>query len=141
MKRQSILIASLSIALLVWLAGCSTGGMFTAANITSVQLQKNNYRIVARGVLGQARAGYLLGGTVSQGITTSTAAVARVSGTGMLYKEALDDLWKTYESTYGPVGNKTVALTNVHFDSDALNLLIYTEARIYVRADVVEFTE
>jgi len=141
MKRQHMLIISLSIALFVGLAGCSTGGMFTAANVTDVQLQKNNYRFVARGVTGQAHAGYLLGGTVSVGTTTSTAAVARVSGTGLLYKEALDDLWKTFESTHGPVGNKTVALTNVHFDSDALNLLIYTEARIFVRADVVEFTE
>ena len=141
MKRQRMLIASLSIALFAGLAGCSTAGMFMAANVTDVQLQKNNYRIVARGVTGQAHAGYLFGGTFSVGITTSTTALVRVSGTGMLYKEALDDLWKTFESTYGPVGNKTVALTNVHFDSDALNLLIYTEARIYVRADVVEFTE
>ena len=37
--------------------------------------------------------------------------------------------------------NRTLALVNIRFDSDALNLLVYTRPRISVRADVVEFID
>ena len=127
--------------LLFALAGCSTGGVFTSGNVTDVQLQRNNFKIVARGVTGEASAGYILGGTFSVGMATNTFALVRVSGTGMLYKEALDNLWKNIEATYGSIEGKKVALINVRYDAEALNLILYTSPHISIRADVVEFTE
>ena len=112
-----------------------------ASNETEVQLQKNNFKIVARNVYGEAQAGYLLGGTVSMGMACNTFAVLRVSGSGMLYKEALENLWKNYEAANGPIEGKKIALINVRYDSDALNLFIYTQPKIIIRADIVEFTD
>ncbi|MFA6541727.1 MAG: DUF6567 family protein [Bacteroidota bacterium] len=134
------LIISLSVLIAAISAGCASGGMFTASNITEVQLQKNNFIIVARNVSGEAEAGYLLGSTFSLGMMTNTVAVLRVSGTGMLYKEAFDDLWKNYEAAHGPVEGKKLALVNVRYDADALNLFVYTRPKVMIRADVVEFT-
>ena len=139
MKTYSLLIFCLLITGIMF-AGCAAGGMFTASNITEVQLQKNNFIIVARNVSGEAEAGYLFGSTFSLGMMTNTVAVLRVSGTGMLYKEAFDDLWKNYEAAHGPVEGKKLALINVRYDADAMNLFIYTRPKIMIRADVVEFT-
>ena len=132
---------SLCLLVAAMFAGCASTGMFTASNLTEVQLQKNNFIIVARNVSGEAEAGYLLGSTFSLGMMTNTVAVLRVSGTGMLYKEALEDLWKNYEAVHGPVEGKKLALVNVRYDADALNLLVYTRPKVMIRADVVEFTE
>ena len=112
-----------------------------ASNVTDVQLQKGNFKIVARNISGEAQAGYLMGGTVSMGMASNTFALVRVSGSGMLYKEALENLWKSYETAYGPVEGKRLALINVRYDSDALNLIVYTQPKITIRADIVEFTD
>ena len=139
MKYYSTIVVGL--ALVVVLAGCSAGGAFTAGNVTDVQLQRNNFTIIAQNVSGEAEAGYLIGGTFTMGMATNTFALVRVSGTGMLYKEALEDLWKNFEAAHGPVGQRKIALINVRYDADALNLGIYTQPKIMIRADVVEFTE
>ena len=112
-----------------------------AGNVTDVQLQRNNFKIVARNVSGEAQAGYILGGTYSMGMASNTFALFRVSGSGMLYKEALENLWKNYEAANGPVEGKKIALINVRYDSDVLNLFIYTQPKIIIRADIVEFTD
>lgn len=137
---KTYLRISLCVLIAAMFAGCASGGMFTASNITEVQLQKNNFIIVARNVSGEAEAGYLFGSTFSLGMMTNTVAVLRVSGTGMLYKEALEDLWKNYEAVHGPVEGKKLALVNVRYDADALNLFVYTHPKVMIRADVVEFT-
>ena len=131
---------SLCILIAAMFAGCASTGMFTASNLTEVQLQKDNFIIVARNVSGEAEAGYIFGSSFSIGMMTNTVAVLRVSGTGMLYKEALEDLWKNYEAVHGPVEGKKLALVNVRYDADALNLFVYTRPKVMVRADVVEFT-
>jgi len=113
--------------------------MFLALNQTQVQLSNPNYRIVATNVQGEAKAGYLFGVSYSSGAAAQTAALARVSGTGSIYKEALENLWENYERKHGSVEGKKLALVNVRYDSDILNLLIYTEVRIIVRADIIEF--
>ncbi len=141
MKLRNLTLAAVIVSLGIGAAGCSTGGMFAAGNVTDVQLQKGNYKILARGVTGEAEAGYLLGFSMPMGMATNTFALARVNGTGMLYKEAMDNLWKNFESAHGSAEGKKLALINVHYDSDALNLFFYTQPRIIVRADVVEFTE
>lgn len=141
MKLRNLFLVSIIVPLCFAAAGCSTGGMFVAGNVTDVQLQRGNFKVLARGVTGEATAGYIFGFSMPMGMATNTFAVARVEGTGMLYKEALDNLWKNFESSHGPAEGKKLALTNVHYDSDALNLFFYTEPRVIVRADVVEFTE
>lgn len=141
MKPKNLALMAIMIPFCFAAAGCATGGMFVAGNLTDVQLQKGNYKILARGVTGEASAGYLFGVSMPMGMATNTFAVARVDGTGMLYKEAMDNLWKNFESAHGSAEGKKLALINVHYDSDALNLFFYTQPRIIVRADVVEFTE
>jgi len=138
---KTYLRISLCVLIAAMFAGCASTGMFTASNITEVQLQKNNFIIVARNVSGEAEASYLLGSSFSLGMMTNTVAVLRVSGTGMLYKEALEDLWKNYEAVHGPVEGKKLALVNVRYDADALNLFLYTRPKVMIRADVVEFTD
>ena len=121
------------------LSGCASSGLFFSMNNTAVELSEDNYEIVATNVSGEAEAGYLLGVSFSAGAATNTLALARVSGSGMLYMEALEELWKNYEEEHGSVIGKKLALVNVRYDSDALNLLLYTSAKISIRADVVEF--
>jgi hypothetical protein len=121
------------------LSGCASSGLFFSMNNTAVELSENNYEIVATNIAGEAEAGYLLGLSFSAGAATNTLALARVSGSGMLYKEALENLWKNYEEKHGSVVGKKLALVNVRYDSDALNLILYTSAKISIRADVVEF--
>jgi hypothetical protein len=82
-----------------------------------------------------------LGFSYSTGFTTSTLAAGRVEGTGMLYKEALENLWINYEKDNGTIDGKRLALTNIRYDTDILNLIIYTKVTVGVRADVIEFTD
>ncbi len=141
MKTRTLLTTATILAMSLVMVGCATGGMFVAGNVTDVQLQKGNFKIVARDVAGEAQAGYLLGASFSVGATTNSFALLRISGTGMLYKEALQNLWKSYESANGSVEGKKLALVNVRYDSEALNLFVYTQPRLVIRADVIEFTE
>lgn len=127
--------------LVVLLSGCSSSGAFLASNQTNVELGEANYTIVATGVHGEAEAGYILGLSYSSGFIANTFALARVSGTDKLYSDALDNLWENYESNHGAIGDKKLALTNVRYDAEILNLLLYTGTKITVRADIVEFNE
>jgi hypothetical protein len=141
MKTRTLLIGLIGLIAIFLLSGCSSSGAFMAGNVTDVQLQRNNFKIVAQNVTGEAQAGYLFGGTFSTGFATNTFALFRVSGSGMLYKEALENLWKNYEAVNGPIAGKKIALINVRYDTDALNLVIYTQPKLLIRADVVEFIE
>ena len=78
----------------------------------------------------------------AQGGEAQTAALISLGGDRLLYKVALENLWRNFEQTYGNVEGRSLALVNVRFDSDALNvLIIYTRSKISVRADVIEFVE
>jgi hypothetical protein len=125
----------------LFLQGCTTSGAFLALNQTQVELGKANYTITATNVTGEAESAYILGLSFSNGFTTNTLAIARVEGSGMLYREALENLWKNYESDNGVIDGKRLALTNVRYDTDILNLVIYTKVKVGVRADVIEFTD
>jgi hypothetical protein len=57
----------------------------------------------------------------------------------MLYKVAMKNLWGNFESSNGKVTNRKLALVNVRYDSESLNLLFYTKVTTAVVADVVEF--
>lgn len=137
--RRITLVPTLLLALL--LTGCASSGTFFSLNQTVVELSEENYEIVATDVGGEATAGYVLGVSSSFYGHMSAFAVARVSGSGMLYQEALADLWASFAEEYGEVEGQELALVNVRYDSDALNLILYTAPTVSVRADVVRFTD
>lgn len=137
--RYSIL--GLAVLSAFFITGCTTSGAFLSANQTMVNLEQANYNITAINVSGYAETAYVLGISYSTGLTTSTIAAGRVEGTGMLYKEALEDLWTNYEKDNGTIDGKRLALANVRYDTDILNLIIYTKVMVGVRADVIEFTD
>ncbi len=130
-----------AIAGALFISGCTTSGAFLSANQTQVTLEQANYNITATNVAGYSESAYVFGFSYSTGFTTSTFAAGRVEGTGMLYKEALEDLWINYEKDNGTINGKRLALTNVRYDTDILNLIIYTKIMVGVRADVIEFTD
>lgn len=138
-----IRIASIAMGILALatLGGCAQAGMFAAGSLTTVELSQPNYRVVAVGVSGEAKAGYLLGVSFSIGPQTGSLALARVGGTGQLYKEAMENLWKDFEKTNGPVVGRRLALSNIRYDADSRNLFFYTDVKLSIRADVIEFTD
>ena len=141
MKTLFTLPAALALAALTTLAGCAQSGLFAAGNLTQVQLNQANYRIVATDVSGHAEAGYLVGLSFTSGMATQTLALWRINGSGHLYKEAMANLWENFAAEHGPVQGRKLALVNVRYDSDNLNLLVYAKPKIALRADVVEFVE
>jgi len=138
MRKKLFLSFALLVSLII-LSSCANNGMFVGLNQTSVELGEANYEIVASNVLGQSQAGYVLGFSAPLGAATNTFAVARVNGTGMLYKEALEDLWKNFEAEHGKIDGRKLALANLRYDSEALNLVVYTEVKVFIRADIIEF--
>jgi len=129
---------AVGVALALAPVGCVSGGAFPAASLTAVELAESNYTVVATDVSGTATAGYILG-VSGLGTVVSTLAVARVSGEGQLYGEALRDLWARFAAEHGAVDGRSLGLVNVRYDVDALNLILYTSVTVWVRADVVEF--
>lgn len=133
-----ILITALSVGLL---SGCTSTGAFIATNLTNVELGRTNYKIVATDISGEAESGYILGFTWNTGVANTTLAIARVDGSEALYRDAIHNLWLNYETKNGSVEGKKLALINVRYDSDNLNLFLYAKAHVSVRADVIEFTD
>lgn len=122
------------------LSGCYTGGAFMAQNVTNVDLSEANFNIVARDLQGSAHADYLLGVGVSYGSISNTFGLIRVGGTATLYDEAIKSLWKNYEEKHGSSQGRNLLLINVRYDTDILNLLVFTKTTLYIHADIVEFT-
>jgi hypothetical protein len=140
-RRIYLNLISLSLSILIF-SGCTTTGSFVSTNRTDVQLSKGNYNIVASNVHGESEAAYVFGLSYSTGgISTNTIAIARVDGTGLIYQEALKNLWTNYETDHGKINGKKLALVNVRYDNDILNLIFYTSVKVSVRADVIEFTD
>lgn len=135
MKR--LFLVSLLAATVI--SGCTSSGAFVATNQTIVNLNEGNYTLTATNVSGESEAAYILGVSYSSGLLANTLAIARVQGTGMLYAEALENLWNNYEMNHGAVGDKKLALANVRYDADMLNFILYTKVKVIVRADIVEF--
>lgn len=136
MKRHSLL----SLFLLSFLfTGCGNSGVFISTNSTQVQLQEGNYQIVAKNITGSAKSAYLLGGSVSWGITTNSFGLIPLRGSKTLYKNAREQLWTIFEQQYGPVNGKKLALVNIQYDAATSNYLFYTDAEITITADVIEF--
>ena len=121
------------------LSGCSNMGAFLSANQTIVNLNEGNYTIAATNVTGESVSAYIFGLSYSTGLAAGTIAIARVEGTGMLYAEALENLWSNYETAGETAIDQKLALANVRYDADILNLIFYTKVKITVRADVIKF--
>lgn len=129
----------LAVVVAVFITGCTSSGAFLSANQTVVSLEEGNYSITATNVSGEAEASYIFGLSYSTGFAANTLAIARVSGTGKLYAEALENLWVNYEKNNGMASQRKLALANVRYDSDIINLLLFTKVTISVRADIIEF--
>jgi hypothetical protein len=140
MKKQLIVVSVLLI-LAGSQPGCVSTGMHSSTNLTNVELSQANYQIIARSVSGEARAGYIFGASFGLGMFTQTFGIARVSGERALYHAAMNNLWQNFENRFGTVEGRRLALVNVRYDVDALNLFVYTEPRVTIHADVVEFTQ
>lgn len=121
------------------MTGCTSSGAFLSANQTIVNLEEGNYTIAATNVMGESESAYIIGLSYSTGLAATTFAIARVDGTGMMYAEALEDLWENFELTGEDVKHQKLALANVRYDIDIINLFIYTKVRVIVRADIVRF--
>jgi len=135
-KVSVLIVICLSIVMVM---SCSNNGMFIGVNQTNVELSKANYNIVSTNLVGQSQVGYLIGLSTSFGSSTQTFALARVDGTGMIYKEAIEDLWQKFAAQHGKIEGRKLALANVRYDSEILNLFLYTSVKVFIRADVVEF--
>ncbi len=131
----------LLLALLVAVTGCGQAGMFAAHNSTTVELSKPNYKVVATGVSGEAKAAYVIGVVISTGPITNSLSLFRINGTGQLYKEAMDNLWAQFEQDHGPVVGRRLALANIRYDADTRNLLVYSDITLSIRADIIEFMD
>ena len=77
MRKAIALIAIVAVASL---SGCAQTGFFAAGHLTSVELSEPNYRVVATGISGDARAAYLLGVSYSTGPSTGSPCRITTSG-------------------------------------------------------------
>lgn len=138
MRLNILFITTVSV---LFISGCTSSGAFLSNNQTNVELTEANYTIAATNVVGEAESAYIIGFSyASFGMIANTIAIARIQGNGMLYSEALENLWVNFEAEAGTVEGRNLALTNVRYDADILNLFLYTKIKVSVRADVVEFT-
>jgi len=138
--KKSILILS-SLFLMAYLTGCSTGGSFMANNVTNVDLSEQNFEFVARNVEGFSRAEYVIGISYSSGFVANTLALVRTGGSAKLYNDAIKNLWDNFKLKYGITEGRNLLLANVRYDTDILNLLLYTQTDLYIHADIIEFEE
>jgi phosphoribosyl-AMP cyclohydrolase len=134
--RRTTIITILSLFIL---SGCTSSGAFLSVNQTVVNLNEGNYTISATNVTGESEAAYVFGLSYSTGLTASTIALARIEGSGMLYTEALENLWENFETSGVSAEGQRLALTNVRYDADILNFIVYTKVKVTVRADVITF--
>lgn len=119
--------------------GCTTAGTFQSQNVTNIELSETNFEIIARNVSGRAHADFLLGISSSTGSVGSTLALVRVGGTPTLYNDAIMDLWDDFEDDYGSAEGRNLVLANVRYDTDILNLVVFTKTTLIIHADVIEF--
>jgi len=72
-------------------------------------------------------------------VATTQVALIPLTDDRMLYKKAMQDVWANFEKQYGSPAKRKLALVNVRYDSESLNLFFYTKVTTAVVADVVEF--
>lgn len=138
MKRSLFSLAVL-FGVSVFLGGCGSTGLTASGHVTNVQLSGPNFRIVATNVSGEASSKAILGVSYGLGMTTTQLALIPLSPDRLLYKTAMKNLWSGFETSNGPVASRKLALINVRYDSESLNLFLYTKVTTVIVADVIEF--
>lgn len=136
MKR---LITCCLLGLSLLFAGCGSTGLTASGHVTNVQLTNPNFRVVATNVSGEASSEAVLGISYGFGMSTTQMALIPLTKDRMLYKTAMRKLWSGFEASNGAIANRRLALVNVRYDSESLNLFFYTKVTTVVVADVVEF--
>jgi len=81
-------------------------------------------------VVGKASAQYNFGASFSLGLYTQTMALILLSKDRQLYRLALEGLWKNFEAKHGNAVGRKLALLNLRYDSEALNLCVYTKPTV-----------
>lgn len=119
--------------------GCSSTGLSVSSHHTNVELSSNNYHIVATNVSGESISKGVLGMSYGVGLGANQLAIVPLTNDRALYRKAIQMLWSNFETKYGKVDNRALALVNVRYDSETLNTFIYTKIKVVVVADVVEF--
>lgn len=137
MKNEISTILFLGIC--VMMAGCGSTGLTASAHITNVQLTSPNFKVVATNVSGQASSRAVLGVSYGLGPGATQFALIPLTNDRALYKRAMKDLWANFESSNGSAPNRKLALVNLRYDSESLNLLFYTTVTTVIVADVIEF--
>jgi hypothetical protein len=137
MKNFLLTLLIFGLGLLV--TGCASTGLTASSHVTNVQLTNPNFRIVATNISGEASADGILGVSYGLGLATTQLVIIPLADDRMLYKNAMQSLWSNFEKVYGPATNRKLALVNIRYDSESLNLFFYTKVTTAVVADVVEF--
>lgn len=139
MRKANLLLMIVILGALV--SGCGTMGAFHANNVTNVELSENNFNIVARGVQGSAMQGYLFGVSIQQYSDVNTFGLVRISGEKTLYDAAIKALWDDFRDKHGEMEERNLVLVNIRQDTDVINAFVYTQAELFITADLVEFVD
>jgi len=134
-----MIVVAMLMVVSMCLCSCASTGVTASSHLTNVELGDPNFRIIATNVSGQASSKALLGFSLGVGLGTSQVALIPLNENRLLYGTAMKSLWDNFEASHGPAGNRRLALVNMRFDSEALNLVVYTKVTTVVVADVVEF--
>jgi hypothetical protein len=135
-KLISILLA---IVIITFFGGCASTGLTASAHLTNVGLTSKNYQIVATSISGESSSKGILGVSFGIGLGGGQFSIIPLSSNRTLYKNAMENLWANFEAKNGSAVGRTLALTNLRYDSETFNMLFYTKIKIVVIADVVEF--
>lgn len=136
---KTLALLTVLLLMLILVNGCTSTGVTASSHVTNVQLTEPNFRMVMPNVSGEAASDAILGLSFSFGMATSQVALIPLSKNRMLYQAAMKKLWENFEAANGPVLGRRLALTNLRYDSDCLNVIVYTKAKTVIVADVVEF--
>jgi len=116
-------------------------GTFRGNNITNVELSQPNFNIVGKDMEGSAEQGYLIGLSAPQYGDVAIIGLIKVTGEEKLYDSAVKELWADFRNKVGDPKGRKLALINIRQDVEVLNTLVYTKAKIFITADVIEFVE
>ena len=123
------------------LCHCISSGGYRPANITTIELNKGNFSVLATRVSGTSSSGYLIGFVVPSEINNVAISVTRISGSNTNKKDAIKNLWENFEKEHGAAKGRKLGLVNVNYDVEAANWFgIYASETLTVSADVIEFT-
>ena len=120
---QAALLA-VSAAMILSLSACSsTGNMKGGGTDTTVGLNRNNYKILKAGAMGQSSGFWLLG---------------FIPLASPDYASAKSDL---YRSSGVSLTGKAAALANQTEDKSTLYLILFSIPRVTITADIIEFSD